>query len=188
MAASLSEQAGNLAVGVFQIAEMHAVCRAYRHTGRIQPSLDAMNTKSAFIRIPLRMNEARIIRTSCHAGFTAYAFFIMNKNDTAAFMYVTGAAGTAIDAGGIIAMIAAFAADFHERCRICSLRIIDNPVAIEALRNLILGLAGNDAIHAAYTSLYIDGHSITRHRYASPLSKVTKLTFIPVPPIKGSVA
>ena len=188
MAAPFIEQAANLAVGIFQIPEVHAVCRAYRNTGRVHSFFNAVNAESAFVYIAFRMDKARIVWTGSHAGFAAHAFFVIDKNYSAALVDMAGAAWTAIHAGRIIAMIAAFATNLHVQGGVDSLCVIDNPVAIETLRNLILCLAGYDAIHAANTFLSIDDHAVTGHAYASSSSKVTKLTFIPVPPIRGSVA
>jgi hypothetical protein len=162
--------------------------RAHGNASRIHSFFDAVDAESTLIRIAFRMDKPRIVGTGSHAGFASYAFLMIDKNYTATLVYVTCAAWTAVNAGRIIAMIAALAANLHVECRVNSLCVIGDPVAIETLRDLVLCLAGHDAIHTAYALLCINNHGVASHGYTSSISKVTKLTFMPVPPIRGSVA
>jgi hypothetical protein len=163
MAAPFIEQASYPAVGILQISEVHAVGRAYGNTSWIHPLFDAVNAESAFVHIALRMDKAGVIGTGSHAGFASHALFVMHKDHAAPFMDMTCATGTTINAGRIIAVVAAFAANLGDKSWINACRVIDNPVASEAFRDLILGLAGHDAVHAAHAFLRIYDHAITSH-------------------------
>jgi hypothetical protein len=188
MAASRAEQARNSAVRILKIAEMHAMRRTHGDAGGIQSFLHAVHAEGAFIRITLRMDEACIVRTRRHAGFSADAGFMMNEHHAAALMNMACACRAAVNTRRIPAMVAPLAADLREKRGESASRIIGYPVAIEAFRDLVFGFAGNHAIHASHTLSRIDDHSVTRHDSVSSGSNITKFTFMPVPPIRGSVA
>lgn len=164
------------------------MCRAYRDTGRVHPLLHAVYAEGAFIRVPSGMYETCVIRTRGKTGLTADAFFGIDKNHAASFMDMAGPARTAIHAGRILTVVAPLAADLHNQGGKFSLRIVGDPVAIEAFRNLVFSFAGSNAVHAPDAFDRIDHHRIACHGYVPTGSIATKLTFMPVPPIKGSVA
>jgi hypothetical protein len=149
--ASFVEQSADLAVGIIQISEVHTVSRAYRHAGRIHSFLDTVNTEGALVRITFRMDKTCIVGASRHTGFAADAFLMIDEHDPASLVNVTGAAGTAIYARRIIAVIAAFAADLHMQGGVSPRRVIGYPIPIESVRHMVFGLAGYDAIHATDT-------------------------------------
>jgi hypothetical protein len=122
-----------------------------------------MDAEGAFIHIAFRMNKPRVVRAGCHTGFASHAFFMIDKDYTAAVVDVTGSTGTAIYARWVLTMITAFAANLHVKRGVESLRVIRDPVAVETLWDLVLGLAGHDAIHAAHAFPGIDDHRVTCH-------------------------
>jgi hypothetical protein len=107
-----------------------------------------MDAEGTFVRVSLRMNKSGVIRTCGYAGFTAAALVMVDKHHSAAFMDVAGAAGTAIDARRIVAVVAALGTDFHVKVWVGPGRGVCQPVPVMSFGHLVLGLAGDDAIHA----------------------------------------
>ncbi len=151
-----------------------------------RPTLDAMNAEGAFVRIAVGMNEARVVRAGGQARLAADAFIVRDQHHAAALMHMACAGRAAGNAGRIVAVIAALGADLELHRGIIPMHFFRDPVAAVAFRHAVLGFAGHDAIMAAHAPAGIDHHAIARHRQAS-VSMVTKFTFMPVPPISGSV-
>jgi hypothetical protein len=163
MASPLIKQALDFAVGILQIAEMHAMRRANRNASGIHSLLDAMNAEGAFIRITVRMDKARVIGAGSQAGFASHAFFLVDKDHPAPFVYVAGTGRTTINTGWIIAMVAAFAANFSCEGRISPCCFVNDPITCESLRHLIFGFAGHDTVHASHAFFRIDYHAVASH-------------------------
>jgi hypothetical protein len=87
-------------------------------------------------------------------------------------------------------MIATFGAKFDADIRVSSVNNFNHPIAAEAYRYIVFGLAGYHTIAAANAFPGINSHCIS-HSLASFLGssfkKVTKFPRIPVPPMIGSV-
>lgn len=176
-----------LAVRVLQVAERHATRRADRHARRLQALLDTVDTECALVRIPLRMDEAGVIRAGGDACFAAAALVMMHEHDAASFVNVAGAAGAAVNTRRMLTVIAPLAPDLHMQDRQCARGFVHDPVSVESFGDAVFRLASRDAIHASNAPGCVDDHPESRHAYASPVSKVTKFTFMPVPPISGSI-
>ena len=101
---------------------------------------------------------AGIIGTGGQARFAADAKIMIDQNNAAKIMHMTGAGRTAMDTGWIAAVVAALCADLHVRRRKFTLGFGGNPIPIKALRHFVLGLAGDHAVHAADTFLRIYDH------------------------------
>jgi len=188
MAASHLQKTADNTVRIFEISKIHAMCRADGNAGWIQALINAMKAKCAFVGIALRMNEAGIVRACGHTGFAANAFLMINKHNAAPLVHVACAARATVYARRVAAMIAAFRTDFSKELWKSSLRFVGDPVSIESFRHAVFGLTGGDTVHAPHTFHCVDHHCIARHDWDSSGSKVTKLTFMPVPPMRGSVA
>jgi hypothetical protein len=65
------EEAAHVAVGVLEIAEVHAVRRADGDTGRIKSFLHTVNAKCAFVGVPLGVHETGVVRARGDARFAA---------------------------------------------------------------------------------------------------------------------
>lgn len=181
-----TEKLAYLTFGIVKVSEVHAVGRADRDAGWILSLLHTVNTERALVGIAVRVNEAGIVGTGGKTGFAADTFIVIDEHHAAAFVDVTGSRWAAIHAGWVGAVVAALGADFHTEIRKFPFHGGGDPIAAISFWDVIFCFACNDAIHTSYTSFGIDDHSISSHNY-SPVSKVTKLTFIPVPPMMGSV-
>src|ERR1019366_10229890 len=82
-----TEQQAHFRLRIVQVAEVHAVGRADRNTGRVQALLDAMDAKRAFVRISIRVYKTRIVGTSSQARFAADAFVVRYQHHAASFMH-----------------------------------------------------------------------------------------------------
>jgi hypothetical protein len=181
------EKFAHLAVRVIEVAEVHAVSRTDGDTCRIQSFFNPMDTECAFISVSVWVNKACIVWTRGNTCFAANALIMGHKNNAAEIVYVTCPGRAAINTRRIIAMITPFSPDFHMKIRIFTAHILHNPIAVECFGNIVLGFASNNAVHAADAFFRIDHHSKACHNYPST-SMVTKFTFMPVPPMSGSVS
>ena len=181
-----AEKFADLALWIVEISKVHTMGRANRYTGGVFPLLDTVNAERALVRVAIWVDEAGIVRTRCKTGFTTDTFIVVDENHATSLVNMTGACWAAIDAGWIRAVVTPLGANFHTEVREFPFHGRGNPVAAVAFWDVIFCFTCNDAIHASYTSFGINDHSVSSHNY-SPVSKVTKLTFIPVPPIMGSV-
>jgi hypothetical protein len=103
----------DFAVRILEIAEIHTPCWAYGDTSRTQSFLHAMDTKSAFIGISIRMDEPGIVRTRSNACFASDTYIVLNQDYSAKVMDMTRAGRTAIHTRRTIAVIAPFRTYFH---------------------------------------------------------------------------
>lgn len=84
-------------------------------------------------------------------------------------------------------MVATLAADLHAEVGELTGNFGGNPIAVKTFGNVVFGFTCNDAVHATNALFCINDHCESSHDYAA-LSMVTKLMFIAVPPINGSMA
>ena len=180
------QQLAHLGLRIVQISEVHAVRGADGNAGRIEAALDAVDAEGTFVGIAVRMDEACVIWARRQTGFTADTFIVGHQHHAARLMHVAGAGRAAGDAGRIVTVIASLRTDLHLQRGKRAVDLFRDPVTAIALGNAIFGFAGHHSVVTTHTSPRIDNHGETGHRQTS-VSRVTKFTFIPVPPINGSV-
>ena len=101
------------AIRIIQIAKGHAMRRADRNTCGLESVFDAVNAERALVRISVRVNEPRIVRTRRNTRFAADAFGSIDQHDRPELFDMTGAGGTALYTRRIVAMVTPLASDFH---------------------------------------------------------------------------
>ena len=85
MVRSAIEEPAYFALGIVEIAEVHAVSWTDRHTCRQFALFHSMYAESTFGRITFRVNESGIIGTCGNTGFAAAAFIFVDKNNPTGF-------------------------------------------------------------------------------------------------------
>lgn len=186
MVFSFVQKLAHFAIRIIKIPEIHAMRRAYRHASRVHAFFHAVNAECAFIYVTLRMNEPRVVRTRGNARLAPDAFIMIHEDHAAVIMNMACPGWAAINARWIVAVIASLGADLEMYVREFSFCVLRDPVAVKSFRHVVLRFACYNAIHTAYAFFGVNHHCQSCHAYAS-ISKVTKLTFIAVPPIRGSV-
>jgi hypothetical protein len=157
------QQPRHFTVGILEISEEHASRRADGHTGRIKSLLDTVDAERALIGIAVGMDEPRVVGTRGNTSLAANTHVVLDEYDAAKVMNVTRTGGATIDAGWIAAMITPLRSDLHVKRWIFSLDLIFNPISIQPFRNIVLGLARHNAIHAANALRSIDNHPESSH-------------------------
>ena len=181
------EEAAHLGLGVVEVAEVHAVGGADRDAGRVLALLHAVDAEGALVGVALGVHVAGVVGAGGEAGLAADALLLRDEDDPAPLVDVARPGGAAGHAGRVVAVVAPLRLDRHRELRVAALRGGGDPVAVHPLRGLVLRLAGDDAVHAADAAARVDDHAEARH-VRPPCSRVTKLTFMPVPPMRGSVS
>jgi len=162
-----SEQIRNLAVRIVDVAKRHAARRAYGNTCRIETLFHAVNAERAFVSIAVGMNEPGVIRTCCDARLAADAQLFCHQDHASAVMNVTCPRRTSFDARRFVALIAAFRPDLHVERRPRSPDILDDPVPVVSLGDVVLRLACHDAVHAADAFGSVDDHGVAGTHWKS---------------------
>ena len=152
------------AVRVVEIAERETVCRADGHARRVESVLHAMDAERALVGVPVRVHEARVVRARGQARLAADALVGRHEHDAAPVIHVARPGRAAGDAGRVVAVVAPLRADLHVERRKAADGLVRDPVAVEALRHAVLGLAGDHAVHAPDAQPGVDCHAVACHR------------------------
>jgi len=182
---SAVQKSAYFTIWIFNVAEIHTLRRANGNTSGVHAFFNSVNAECALIDVSVGMNKSCIIRTGCYTSFASNTNIMLYKNYSADIVNVTCTGWTAGYTRGIFTMIAALTPNLHCKFGEFSIYIIDYPIPVKSFGNVVFGFTGNNAIHTSHAFFCIYNHYKTSH-YPSA-TKVTKLTFIPVPPIIGSV-
>jgi hypothetical protein len=154
------EQATHLAQRILGVSEMHAAGRTDRDTRGIQTLLDPMNAESALVGIALRMNEAGVVGTGGETSLAADTLVFVDQDHAATLVNMTRTRRAAGYARGIGAVVAALRPQFQSQGGPLAVHRLGDPIATVAFGDVVLRLAGHDAVHTADAATCIYNHDI----------------------------
>src|SRR5262249_59133277 len=109
--------------------------------------------------VAIRVNIKRVIRTSLHAGLTADAALVIEVDDTVGSAKKSDG-GTNLNAGSVVAVVAAEHREVPPRIRVAALFNILHPCAVYSHRDVLLFLAGKLPDMTAVATVLIDNKSV----------------------------
>jgi hypothetical protein len=131
----------NFAVGVIEVAKIHALGWANGNASRLLAFFYAVHTKRTFINISIRVRIPRIVWAACNTCAAADAFIVGNQHNSTIFI-MAGSGWAASYTGRIFAMVATLRAYFDFQLRVGPVGYFHNPVAAVTNWHVIFGLTG----------------------------------------------